>query len=201
MCPDVWASSARRGLSCTNIYQLLLCFTALVLHNQHYPHTHFTSDFHCEGKYTVKKLCIIMCWKGHKTQKNALKLVKSSLKVSFYSFAFKSQNIAQVVENVAHTCIYVCLSLLETLPTPHTALCPHYPHPHHTMSTLPTPTPHYVHTPHTHTKLCPQYPHPHHTLSFLSPPTPHYLYYACYHYTTISDSFNSLVELSESGGA
>ena len=47
-----------------------------------------------------------MCRKGLKTQKMCLKVRLKE--VIFYSFAFKSQKFAQVVEHFAQTC--VCMS-------------------------------------------------------------------------------------------
>ena len=56
-----------------------------------------------------------MCRKGHKTQKKCVIISKIRLKeVIFNSFAFKNQNIAQVVEMLRKRAS-VCLLLFETL--------------------------------------------------------------------------------------
>ena len=48
-----------------------------------------------------------MCRRVHKTQKICVKISKPVKRGNLYSFAFRSQNFAEVVENFAQMCVCV----------------------------------------------------------------------------------------------
>ena len=93
-----------------------LTYKAYLLHKVWLPHINRLSkiDFQCADKMSGQNnLRMKICRKGHKPQKKCIKISKIRIKevIFFYSFAFKIQNFAQVVNNFASS----CLPLLETL--------------------------------------------------------------------------------------